>query len=98
LSAQTKIAQIIIDTKPINFYVYSSLLIVATFSSGFLASAISEEINEVTTRVVVACCLVIFISYIIRFSLARNLPSLRKMVSEEIDEEKAFNLIMGGVA
>jgi threonine/homoserine/homoserine lactone efflux protein len=90
-------AQLIIDTKPINFYVYSSLLIVGLFGFGFLASLISNDMNEQTTRVVVACCFVIFLSYIIRFSLARNIPSLRKRISEEIDNDKAFSIIMGGL-
>ena len=96
---KTKTAEIFVASKPINFYVYSTLVVLAALGFGVAYAFLEDRaLDGKILRILMPSLVVILVSYFFRFWLARNLRSLRDNILATESEEEALRLVFGGAA
>ncbi|NRA43058.1 MAG: hypothetical protein HRU21_12240 [Pseudomonadales bacterium] len=98
MEAKTKTAHILIGSKPINFYVYSLLLIIIIFIFGSLSAYFkqygrSTGIETILVGIYSAVALVG--CYYLRIVFIRHNKSLRKKALQIESDDEAIKLLFG---
>ena len=98
MTANTRMAEIFVTSKPVNFYVYSLLIMFGALGFGLILVYVKEgEFSGKIINIVLPCLGVAILSFLARFWAARNIQSLREKILATESDEEAFTLITGGV-
>jgi len=93
---EKSIREIVLNSKPINLYGYTTIAFVVSLVLGIAYSWLDKESLPGVMQVVAITCVVPILSYLFRFYLSRNNANLRKRIEEAPSDNEAFSLIMGG--
>jgi hypothetical protein len=89
-------AKIMVASKPINFYAYSTLLLVAMTAFGLLMAFVSGDMKGGVLKVVLITVAAIQILYMLRFIIIRNHESTRVRIMQTNSSDEAWRIIFGG--
>ncbi len=99
MEPKSQAAKIMVASKPLNFYVYSSLVILGMFAFGMAMALIGQgDTPEGVYKTVAVTCLVMYLSYMIRFIVVRNYKPIRSRVLQAESGDEAWKIILGGYA
>ena len=91
------IRKLILHSKPINLYGYTIIGFTFLFGIGFVLGFLTEGMSLKVALTVVLTCTVFVLSYLFRFYISRNVISLRLKIESAENEDKAWDLIFGGL-
>lgn len=98
MEAQTKIAQILIGSKPINFYVYSSIFIIFMLALGGVSAYFKQYGRQpsIETMLVALYSATALVScYYIRIVFIRNNSKLRQKALQTESPDEIIKILFG---